>query len=436
MQVPTLLRPFSRAFAGLRTTARKDGADVSGLASVLELSFMSAAGDALATVCLAGSQFFSVPLGEARSRVALYLLTTMAPFAVLAPVVGPILDRLRGRRVALGATMLIRAFLVWSLAGKLDSLALYPIALGLLATSRAFGVARSAVVPRVVPENWPLVRANSRLSITTVLAGTLVAPIGFAIAHVVGYPWVLRACAAVFIIGTLSAFNLPGHVDRATGEERARGLTTATVAGGSRWRHALGEVPTALRAASAMRALVGFLTIFLAFLLRQTGGTLTGLGALAASASIGSAVGIFLGGKLSKRKPEALLVAGLILATVACVGAAIDYTTLTALVAALLATMAASMGKLSLDAVIQRDVPESTRNSAFARSETALQLAWVLGGAIGLLPMAGRLGFSLAAVAIAGALVSEFIALGRVRRHHRMGPAPTSATASAELPAR
>jgi MFS family permease len=430
------MRPLGRALTGLRASARKDGADVSGLASVLELSFLSAAGDALATVCLAGSQFFSVPLGEARSRVALYLLTTMAPFAILAPVVGPILDRLHGRRVALGATMLIRAFLVWTLADKLNSLALYPIALGLLATSRAFGVARSAVVPRVVPESWPLVRANSRLSITTVLAGTLVAPIGFGIAHVVGYPWVLRACAVVFVIGTLSAFNLPSHVDRATGEERARGLGSATVAGGGRWRHALGEVPTALRAASAMRGLVGFLTIFLAFLLRQTGGDLTGLGALAAAASIGSAIGIFLGGRLSKQKPEALLVFGLILATAACIGAAIDYTTLTGLIAALLATMAASMGKLSLDAVIQRDVPESTRNSAFARSETALQLAWVLGGAVGLLPMAGQLGFSLAAVAIAGALVSEFIALGRVRRRRRVAPSRTSTTASAELPAR
>ena len=436
MQVPTLLRPFNRAFTGLRASARKDGADVSGLAAVLELSFMSAAGDALATVCLAGSQFFSVPLGEARSRVALYLLTTMAPFAILAPVVGPVLDRLRGRRIALGATMLIRAFLVWTLAGKLNSLALYPIALGLLATSRAFGVARSAVVPRVVPEGWPLVRANSRLSITTVLAGTLVAPIGFGIAHIVGYAWVLRACAVVFIIGTLSAFNLPSNVDSAQGEERARGLGAATVAGGSRWRHALGEVPTALRAASSMRALVGFLTIFLAFLLRQHGGGLGGLGALAASASIGSAVGIFLGGKLSKRKPEALLVIGLILATAACVGAAIDYTTLTALGAALLATMAASMGKLSLDAVIQRDVHESTRNSAFARSETALQLAWVLGGALGLVPMAGRLGFTLCAIAIAGALVSEVIALGRVRRRPKIGPARTSPAASAELPAR
>ncbi|MEW5532928.1 MFS transporter, partial [Streptomyces virginiae] len=43
-----------------------------------------------------------------------------------------------------------------------------------------------------------------------------------------------------------------------------------------------------------------------------------------------------------------------------------------------------ALAKLSLDAMIQRDVPEAVRTSAFARSETLLQVAWVLGGAIGI----------------------------------------------------
>ncbi len=42
------------------------------------------------------------------------------------------------------------------------------------------------------------------------------------------------------------------------------------------------------------------------------------------------------------------------------------------------------MGKLSLDALVQRDVPERHRTSAFARSETLLQLSWVIGGFIGI----------------------------------------------------
>jgi sugar phosphate permease len=43
-------------------------------------------------------------------------------------------------------------------------------------------------------------------------------------------------------------------------------------------------------------------------------------------------------------------------------------------------------------------VPESLRASAFARSETILQLAWVVGGAFGIaLPPIGWLGFTVAA---------------------------------------
>jgi hypothetical protein len=57
-----------------------------------------------------------------------------------------------------------------------------------------------------------------------------------------------------------------------------------------------------------------------------------------------------------------------------------------------------ALGKVALDAIIQREVPESLRASAFARSETWLQLAWVIGGAIGIaLPAIGWLGFTVAA---------------------------------------
>jgi predicted MFS family arabinose efflux permease len=60
--------------------------------------------------------------------------------------------------------------------------------------------------------------------------------------------------------------------------------------------------------------------------------------------------------------------------------------------------IANALGKSALDAIVQREVPESLRASAFARSETVLQLAWVVGGAIGIaLPPIGWLGFTVAA---------------------------------------
>src|ERR1700759_5405094 len=124
----------------MRRAARSGGAEESGLAPLLELSFFSSAGDALITVALAGSQFLSVQPGEARGKIGLYLLVTMAPFALLAPVVGPTLDRFpNGRRVALGVTMLARAALAFLLADQVNTLYLYPLALGSLVLSRAFG---------------------------------------------------------------------------------------------------------------------------------------------------------------------------------------------------------------------------------------------------------------------------------------------------------
>jgi hypothetical protein len=57
-----------------------------------------------------------------------------------------------------------------------------------------------------------------------------------------------------------------------------------------------------------------------------------------------------------------------------------------------------ALGKVALDAIIQREVPESQRASAFARSETWLQLSWVVGGGIAIaLPTIGWLGFTVAA---------------------------------------
>ncbi len=409
-----------------RRAARSGGADKSGLAPLLELSFFSSAGDALVTVALAGSQFLSVQPGEARSKVALYLLITMAPFALVAPVVGPTLDRFpNGRRVALGVTMLARGALAFMLAGQINSLYLYPLALGSLVLSRAFGIARSAVVPRVLPEGATLVKVNSRLTLTGVVAGLAVAPLGYGVAKVIGYPWMLRGAAVVFAVGLFLAWGLPTVVDSAAGEKKAPSVGRAAVSAqeGSRTRRILGELPAALRSAAALRALVGFLTLFLAFRARQDGLGLAGIAILGLAAGVGSALGVFIGGRLRQSKPEMLLVLGLVLAIGACTAAALLYMTVTAMLGALIATMSGSMSKLGLDAVIQRDVAEDTRNSAFARSETALQLSWVVGGAFGLLPMPGWLGFTLGGAAMVAALVSETASLRRakaLRRHERV----------------
>ncbi|MEV7355555.1 MFS transporter [Kitasatospora sp. NPDC091276] len=400
----------------IRKATSAEGAGESGLAKLIELHALNSFGDMLITVALASTIFFSVPTGEARGRVSLYLLITMAPFALLAPVIGPLLDRLpHGRRAAMAMSMLARAVLAWTMAGVVTGggLALYPEALGVLVASKAYGVVRSVVVPRLLPSRLSLVKANSRVTLAGLLATGVAAGVG-GLLHLIGPGWPLRGAFLVFVIGTLMAFHLPHAVDSAKGEQRA--LLHAEMHGGVHGERAPEDarapkaslrtvgpsVILALRAMSALRWLVGFLVMFLAFLLRDEpiGGlrpTLA-LGLVALAAGTGNALGSVLGSWLRTRGPEATVTAMLLLATGATAAAALWYGVVTVVLVAGVAGVAASLGKLSLDALIQRDVPEAVRTSAFARSETLLQLSWVAGGAVGiLLPLNGVLGLSVAA---------------------------------------
>jgi hypothetical protein len=105
--------------------------------------------------------------------------------------------------------------------------------------------------------------------------------------------------------------------------------------------------------------------------------------------------------------PDRLVLACVALAAVSAVLAALLFGLVTVVVVALVAGLAQALAKLCLDAVIQRDVPEAVRTSAFARSETLLQLGWVLGGGVGIvLPLVPRLGMGLAAAGLGAALVA------------------------------
>ena len=434
----------------IRRATSAEGAGETGLAKLIELHAVNSFGDMLITIALASTIFFSVPTGEARGRVALYLLITMAPFALLAPVIGPLLDRVpHGRRAAMALSMLTRAMLAWTMAGVISGggIALYPEALGVLVASKAYGVVRSVVVPRLLPHRVTLVKANSRVTLAGLIATGLAAPIG-GLLHLLGPGWPLRGAFLVFVAGTLLAFALPRTVDSAQGEQRALllaedtdadtgadtgGGTDADVdadvdsggfpAGKSSGR-AVGKpvsserlrerplrsvgpsVLLALRAVAALRGLSGFLTMFLAFLLRAD--SLAGLhpgvalGIVAVAAGAGNALGSVLGSWLRTRGPEATVTAMVALALAATTCGALWYGVLTVTLVAACAGLAQSLGKLALDALIQRDVPEQVRTSAFARSETLMQLCWVAGGGLGIvLPLHAVLGLGVAAAIMA-----------------------------------
>ena len=418
----------------IRRATSAEGAGESGLAKLIELHAVNSAGDMMITVALASTIFFSVPTGEARGRVALYLLITMAPFVLLAPVIGPLLDRLpSGRRSAMALSMLARAAIAWMMTSSIagGGLAVYPEALGVLVASKAYGVVRSVVVPRLLPKQVTLVKANSRVTLAGLLATGVAGAFG-GLLHLIGPTWPLRGAFLVYLAGAMLAFQLPHQVDLAKDEEKAVLHRQQQTAAEPKLKlRAVGPaVVLALRAEGTLRGLSGFLTFFLAFLLREhpVGGlrpTLA-LGIAVGALGIGNTVGSALGSWLRARAPEMLITFLLAMATAAAVAAAVAYGLLTVTLLAGVAGVTQSLGKVALDALIQRDVPERVRTSAFARSETLMQLTWVMGGGLGIvLPLVGPIGMGTASGILAVSLlltVRDKIRLPA--RSRRVAPAP------------
>ncbi|KRE42892.1 MFS transporter [Knoellia sp. Soil729] len=424
-----------------RAYAQSAGAGESGLARLVELHFVNVCGDAALTVSLAGT-IFAIPTDEARAQVAQFLLLTMAPFALLAPFIGPLLDRFRhGRRWAIGTTLALRAFLCWVLAGAVatSSVWLFPAALGCLVATKAYGVTRSAAIPRLLPPGFTLVSANSRIALAGVAAMAVGGGLAGAVSRI-GPDWSLRLAFVIYVVGTVLAIRLPARVDSSVGEldiEDTRPLpatsdyvprtdmnarASAGVARpdgarrrnlGAKLRARILALPVTVRATlvSAMgaRLLTGFLTLFMAFLMREHpipgySGTLV-LALVVGAAGAGNALGTLVGNAARRLRPDRLVAAALLVIVAASLATALAYSLVTLLVLGLSAGLCAQVIKLSSDAIIQRDVAENVRTQVFAWSETVLQIAWVLGGGLGIaLPLVPQLGFGVISVLLVAVL--------------------------------
>ena len=362
----------------LHAAASADGADRSGLAALLWTHALQSAGDALVAVSLASTAFFQVSASEARGKIALYLLLTLLPFSFLVPVAGPVLDRFpHGRRNVLAVACGGRGLVTWTLAGSLASLSLYPQALLILVLARSYGVARSAAVVRVRPHALGLVASNARLNIASVASSGTAAAVGVAIANTVGTEWVLRLATFVFLAAAVAAIRLPAHVDDVHDPEAV----------GERWslRQASGPVRRALATTTSLRALSGLLTLGLAILMKANHTSSFVVGLVLGAAVAGSLLGTALASRLPPRRTARLTAVALLLPSVACTVAALGGTSALQALAVGSVGMGASLGKYALDASLQTQVGPRQLGSAFARSETSLQLGWALGGGLGLL---------------------------------------------------
>ncbi len=444
-----------RGFATFQRAAAADGADQSGLTALTYATMANFALDAAIAVSLANTLFFASATAESKTKVALYLLITIAPFAVIAPLIGPMLDRLqRGRRMALATTFALRAVFAVLLIFNIDTWGLYPLALCMMVGSKSFAVLKSAVTPRVLPPDIDLVRTNSRLTVFGLVGGTIGAGALAALAALIAdSTGALVFATGIAVAGAYLSLRIPSWVEVTEGEVPAT-LTyhgpdarTEVLEPGQessvpakKRRQPLGRaVVTGLWGNSSIRVLTGFLTFYIAFVAKGSGGSPTEqaamLGVVGAAAGLGNFGGNATGARLQLGRPS-LVVLG---CTAACAGVAV-FAMFTgnlfgAAFATLVASAASALAKVSLDAAIQDDLPPESIASGFGRSETVLQLSWVVGGAAGvLLPIEFWKGFAVISVILLAGLIQTFVSytghsllpgLGGNRPQHAEQEVPT-----------
>jgi MFS family permease len=381
----------------------------------------SALGDALVAVALAGTLFFAVPVAAARPRVALYLLLTVAPFAVVAPLLGRLLDGRRGAgRLVLAGALLLRAVLAFLAVSRTQSLLLYPLAFGLLVCSRVHGISRSALVPELVRPPRDLVAVNGRMARVAALGGTLGALLGVGLDRLLGGGAVLWASALAFAAGGTLALWLPAATRRRAAEPVGAALDRRA----ARLTRPPGRVRLARTASASVRAVGGFTLFLLAFELRRQGVGTVGLGLLLAGVGIGAVAGAFLLPRAARLlQEEGLLGAGLVASGLTALLLAGRVGVASAALAGLAMGGGVAAARLGFESLVQREVPPAFRGTAITRAETAFQLAWV-GGAV--LPVAVPLptGPSLVAAGVACLAAATAYAAGLLRLSRRAARPP------------
>jgi hypothetical protein len=161
------------------------------------------------------------------------------------------------------------------------------------------------------------------------------------------------------------------------------------------------SVAYALRANCAPKWLYGFLLMFMAFLLQEhpiSGWSSTWLLAVVAgSAGLGNFLGVVTASLVRRIRPAVAVSAVLVADAAVTLAAALLYSVPLLAILGLVTGLGQALAKFSLDSSIQAHIPGSVQASAFARSDTTLQLAWVIGGFVGIaLPLHARFGLGVA----------------------------------------
>ncbi len=326
------------------------------------------AAEAFFVVSMAGSIFFNVSADAARPRVLLYLVVTLAPFLVMAPLVGPIVDRVRG---GLATTMIAsfaaRAVLALLLAENLRTLLLFPLAFGMLVVAKTYSVSRNALLPALVDDRQDLVSANARLSRSATIVGGVAAAGAVSLFAATSGAWTLRTGAVVFVLGAFAAYRV-----------RAVAQPIEPIEPDALLELVRPDVSSAVWDMMALRAALGFALFQFGFSLRSDGEPAWVFGLVILANGVGGFVGTvvspFLRRHLTERSMFTVMLVSAAGVTAVC---GLAFSRVTLVITIFVLGLATSVGRRALDATIQTHAPHARRGQVYAGLETRLELAWV-----------------------------------------------------------
>ena len=304
-----------------------------------------------------------------------------------------------------------------------------------LVLQKTYVVSKSALVPSTVRTHEELVEANSKLGLIAGITGAVaVIPAGILL-KVSGSPATLWYGAILFGAALFAATKLPSEVvaDHDADTEESAQLAASSLQ--------LGAI-----AMTILRANVGFTFFHLAFWLRSQDQGAVWFAGVVGVAALASMLGNAIAPKVRSRlKEESMLSVGLIVSAGAGLAVAVLGGPIGAIVLAGVLNLAAALGRLSFESMVQRDAPGANQGRAFARFETRFQLAWAVGAFLAVaIQVDGRIGFLIVGV-VSGVTMIYLIARRNARdfggpnrrvvssrsRGRARGQAPRSRSASA-----
>ena len=375
------------------------------------------AGEAAMVVALADSFFFDVDPNAARSRLLAFLLATFAPFLVVAPLIGPAIDRVSGgRRFMVIATASARMVVQVTMVFFVDGWVLFPLVFAALVLQKTYIVSKSALVPSVVSSERELVEANSKLGVIAGLSGTAAVAPAAVLQVTIGAPATLVYSAGLFAGAVVAGLELPN--DRGSGLDRGRAADRPRR--GPRVQVAALEphqarLYLASAAMTVVRAMVGFMLFHLAFWYRGRPDERTLLAVAVAAAALATLAGNSIAPRLRRLLPEErMLVVALAFPAVAGLAAGFAVGPQFGVIVAVVVNFSAAIARLSFESIVQRDGDPDDRGADFARFETRFQLGWVIGAVLPVaLEIPGRLGLLLVGAVSAVTLVNYVVGVTR-----------------------